>query len=260
MCYGRVDIVTLLPYALQMKGLLVRVCIDSTSGGWNGPIDTKTGKFVYVPIPEQKEALFRNGLQRLYSKNESLKKALGEFGLELPRHLELEDMHLDPDFEHLTYGDQGRRARRIEKFWAVDKNLFLVFYAGLRPLCKSEERLSYSIIGFYRVEKIVHAKEISPADWFKNAHTRREPGDSDIVVIGRKETSGRLERSIPIASEFRNYAYRVRKELLEEWGDISVRDGFIQRSAYLPEFKNPQRFLDWFDKQGISLVHQNNPQ
>ena len=35
-----------------MKGLLVRVAADTTEvgGGWNGPVDSKTGEFVYVPI------------------------------------------------------------------------------------------------------------------------------------------------------------------------------------------------------------------
>jgi hypothetical protein len=241
-----------------MKGLLVRVGIDTSCGFWNCPIDTKSGSFVYVPIPEQKDTPCRNDLERPYFADKTLKEALSQFNLYLPQHLESENMHLDPDFEFLTYGDQGQRAARILKSWKEDKTFFLVFYAGLKPICADEKRLYYAIIGFYQVQTIIPAKEVNPIDWHKNAHTRREPGNSDIVVIGKKEESGRLERAVPILTEFRNRAYRIRKELLEEWGDISVKDGFIQRSAYLPEFKNPERFLNWFDKQGITLIHQNN--
>ena len=37
-----------------MRGLLVRVAADQSSGGghWNGPVNSKTGEFVYVAIPE----------------------------------------------------------------------------------------------------------------------------------------------------------------------------------------------------------------
>ena len=37
-----------------MKGLLVRVGADQSEGGgrWNGLVNSRTGEFVYVPIPE----------------------------------------------------------------------------------------------------------------------------------------------------------------------------------------------------------------
>jgi hypothetical protein len=46
--------------------------------------------------------------------------------------------------------------------------------------------------------------------------------------------------------EWRNRAYRVRRDLLRTWGDLSCRDGYIQRSAIPPSFKAPERFLSWF--------------
>jgi hypothetical protein len=39
-----------------MKGVLVRIGIDSTCGGWNAPLDPRTGRFAYVPIPEGDDA------------------------------------------------------------------------------------------------------------------------------------------------------------------------------------------------------------
>ena len=48
-----------------MQALLVRVGIDCTDGGnWNGPVDSKSGDFVYVPIAETKS--LRDGFERFY--------------------------------------------------------------------------------------------------------------------------------------------------------------------------------------------------
>ena len=47
-----------------MKGLLVRVGIDSTDGHWNGPVRSKTGEFAFVTITE--EAPLRPGMATPY--------------------------------------------------------------------------------------------------------------------------------------------------------------------------------------------------
>ena len=47
-----------------MNGLLVRVGIDSTDGGWNAPVLSATGDFAYVTITEEKS--LRAGQARLY--------------------------------------------------------------------------------------------------------------------------------------------------------------------------------------------------
>jgi hypothetical protein len=47
-------------------------------------------------------------------------------------------MHLDPDFQNLTYGDRGdRRGKEISQLKEGD---FLAFYAGLRPIKKCEHK------------------------------------------------------------------------------------------------------------------------
>jgi len=85
-----------------MKGLLVRVAADQSEGGgnWNGPVDSETGEFVYVSIPD--DSTMRAGLEKPYR---LLEPALARFGQRLPMHLGDRNMHLDPDFSHLTYGD-----------------------------------------------------------------------------------------------------------------------------------------------------------
>jgi hypothetical protein len=70
--------------------------------------------------------------------------------------------------------------------------------------------------------------------------------------------SGRLNRAIPVG-EWRHRAYRVRRDLLEAWGGLSSRDGYIQRSAVPPKFLDAVRFVTWLDTQNPAFLDANNP-
>ncbi len=231
-----------------MRALLVRVGIDSTDDGhWHGPLDSTSGAFVYVPIAETKP--LRNGLERFY---DELRSALGALQQSLPAHLAGRRMHLDPDFTNLTYGDQGRRAKRIQELGRGD---LLVFYASLRDI--DGGNLVYALIGLMVIERIVRAVDVAESLWSTNAHTRRIPAATDIIVRAMSEGSGRLERCIPLG-EYRDRAYRVTRPLLEKWGGLSVKDGYLQRSARLPELKDAERFYNWFKSCNVRVLHQNN--
>jgi len=233
-----------------MKGLLVRVGVDSTDGNWNAPVRKASGDFAYVTITETKQ--LRPSLVRRY---DEFIPAVARFGQELPGALLGQPTHLDPDFEHQTYGDQGQRARSISKLQSGD---VLAFFAGLRAVENPGDSLVYALIGLYVIEEIAPARSVPRNRWHENAHTRREPGASDIVVRARPGFSGRLKKCIPIG-EYRDRAYRVRRDLLSAWGDVDVKDGYIQRSARLPEFRDAARFYRWFNAQRPELVAANNP-
>jgi hypothetical protein len=235
-----------------MRGLLVRVGIDSSDEGhWNAPVDTRSWSFAYVPIVESRTV--RRGLARLY---DELQRCLKELGQRLPDHLVRRPMHLDPDFEFLTYGDSRQRAKQIR---ALEPGDILVFYAGLRDFANPKTQLVYALIGVYVIRKIQPATWVSKELWKTNAHTRRRSiGKSDIVVCAEPRLSGRLARCIPIGG-YRKRAYRVRKDILNAWGGLSVNDGYIQRSARLPKFKNAARFYRWFRKLNVTLLSTNNP-
>jgi len=233
-----------------MKGLLVRVAIDSTAGNWNGPIDPDSGHFVYVAIPEDKRS-FRKGYNRSY---DIVVPSLSRMEVDLPLHLRNNFMHLDPDFKNLTYGDCHPRSLPIKELKHGD---FLVFYAGLRSI-KKPRILRYAIIGFYLINEVISADSIPEERWDENAHTRRHPiQKDDIIVRAQKGSSGRLKCCIEIG-EYRNRAYRVKRELLKEWGGLSASDGYIQRSARLPFFNEPEAFLGWFKSQHPKLMEVNN--
>jgi hypothetical protein len=237
-----------------MRGLLVRVGADLSAGGgsWNGPADSKTGEFAYVPIPEGSKV--HAGMEKPYV---ALAPVLARFGVELPARFQSRHMHLDPDFDHLTYGDQGERAKQLRDNLRAED--LIVFYAGLADIHHGAARLVYAIIGLFVIEKLVRAADVPRQEWDVNAHSRRvlSSDADDLIVYGRPVVSGRLRRCLPIG-EYRDRAYRVKHEVLDSWGGLSVKDGYLQRSARLPRFLDSTRFLQWLKMQKPSFMKANN--
>jgi hypothetical protein len=244
-----------------MKAVLVRIGVDQEYGHWNAPV-TADERFVYVPIPESTSS-FRAGLELRYTDVvPPLKQFCGQHSRDLDRDLRFPQqllgsvMHLDPDFEYLTYGDVGDR--RGAAMATMREGDLLVFYGGLRPLHRCEHKLIYALMGMYVVLEVVPAASVPANRWHENAHTRKaKPGETDIVVRAKPGVSGRFDRCIPIG-EWRDRAYRVRQDVLDAWGGLSVKDGFIQRSAVPPSFNDPARFLAWLRTHSIHLLQRNN--
>jgi hypothetical protein len=234
-----------------MRVLLVRVGTDTTpdGGGWNAPVDSRTGLFAYVPIPEARRV--RPGAERPYTLFEKPVSALGGV---LPAGLRSRHAHLDPDFEHLTYGHPNSRARRIRECARGD---VLAFYSALRDVAGARALL-YALIGLLVVEEIVDAASVPIDRYDENAHTRRDPLDpTDVIVRGQPGKSGRLERCLAFC-EYRDRTYRFRSPLLEQWGGISSRNGFVVRAPWLISVGDPQGFLGWLRSHDPSLVNRNN--
>ena len=79
------------------------------------------------------------------------------------------------------------------------------------------------------------------------------------------KTSSRLKECVPIGyyrldcdNPQGRRQYHVGRELLKEWGGLSVKDGWLQRSAYITEFENAERFLNWFRPDEKNLIARNN--
>jgi hypothetical protein len=103
----------------------------------------------YVSIPETKP--IREGMEKPYK---SLLSVLSKFGVDLPAHLAPQHMHLDPDFDYLTYGDQGERAKQLSEK-VRNKGDIIAFYAGLKDV--RGKQLIYAIIGLFIVDEIILA-------------------------------------------------------------------------------------------------------
>jgi hypothetical protein len=235
---------------------MVRVGIDASFGRWNAPVDADTGAFIYVPIPESQKN--RPQMARHYRE---VKPCLAEFGTPLPAHLSRTRMHLDPDFDFLSYGDMSRKGKRIAQLCEDD---LIAFYAGLRD--KHSGDLVYALIGLYVVDHIQAATALTSEQQAKNAHSRcvLSTDADDIVVWAKPKLSGRLQQAIPIGSRRAARSkpsgtpvYRVLPELLEAWGDLSNNDGYLQRSAVPPEFNDAERFYRWFQAQSPTLLASN---
>lgn len=238
------------------RAILIRVAVDATSGGWHGPCDPRTGDFVYVPIPQNKPNV--PAMAREY--DPIIGPALQAFSVrngvrvDLPDHLRGRRMHLDPDFDYLTYGDTERRGKKLLDFAKGD---FVVFYAALRAV-QPKARLVYGLIGLLVVDSVRQVASIPEREYDRNAHTRLlNRTDTDIVVTGQSGASGRFARYVDIG-ELRNRIYRVRRDVLAQWGDLSVTDGWIQRSANPPLFLQPGRFAKWLKAQDPVLLTTNN--
>lgn len=245
-----------------MKALLVRIGVDQAYGRWNAPVDSER-RFVYVPIPEKRGVRFHPGLERRYGE---VLPALHRFcgahdcdlhgDLRFPQGLLDRPMHLDPDFECLTYGDEG--GRRGAGMVDMGEGDLLVFYGGLRPLHPCADKLIYALMGLYVVEEVVPVGSVPAGRWHENAHVRKVTRcETDIVVRAKPRVSGRFDQCVPIG-EWRAGAYRVRRDVLRAWGGLSVKDGFIQRSAVPPAFNRPRQFLGWLKKHGVRCIPRNN--
>lgn len=230
------------------RALRVRVGADQSvpGGGFNEPVDTVTGGFVYGGIPETQPVVA--GWEHPYAR---LSDNLARMGTALPALLRDRNMHLDPDFEHCTYGDHRRRAAQLARRVQGD---MVVFYAGLRAI--RERTLVYALVGQLTVARSVPATELANPSLNVYAQRKTIPAGG-VIVVGTRCGSGRHARCVPIGI-FRDGAYRVRRNLLETWSGPSVKNGFLQRSAGFPRPLDPDRFLGWLAAQQVRLVRRND--
>lgn len=248
-----------------MKVLLVRVGIDDSAGYWNAPVDTVTNEFIYIPIPESEGQKDNLKIKISYDNfindvKDFCKKYNVDYitDLRFPVGIKNEFAHLDPDFENLTYGDNGNaRGKSLNE---LQENDIIVFYAGMQAINRNLKYLIYAIIGYYTVEKVIRAIDLPEKESCKNAHARKiKISENDLVVFGKKGLSGRLERCIPIG-DYYDRSYRVKKEILDIWGGLTSKNGYIQRSFVPPFVKSSDNFLNWFNNESkdIKLIERNN--
>ncbi len=241
-----------------MKGVLLRVGCDSTpkGGNWNAPVNLRSLEYVYVPIAGHEERYEHLGSCPTYG---IFSSALGRLGVALPPHLTPSTkVHLDPDFTSLTFGEPyrdktGKLSSRGRTLDQLDAGDFIAFFAGFRAVGHPRSfPLPYCLFGILRVQSKTFVGDLPVDKRYSCAHGRRKGAENDLVIWGDPKASGRFPKAIPIG-EYRNRAYRVTKELLHEWGDLTVNDGYLQRSAIPPFFLDPHKFQYWLDRQEKAL-------
>ena len=186
----------------------------------------------------------------------SVMGAIAQFAnVQIPEALRTRMMHLDPDFEQLTYGDNGaRRGRRIAALGAGD---FIAFFASLRPTRPVAHNLVYALIGLYFVREVVVANTIPHSRSGENAHTRRlKHSETDVIVRRSRRPADDCDAVFRLVSCAADAIASA--PTCSSHGSASCRDGYIQRSAVPPVFLQPDRFLAWFEAQAPELVRANN--
>jgi len=167
-----------------VKVALLRVGIDSGSGGMDGPLYAD-GTFEYLPIPDS------TGVdERTYGNQVGLRgRPLASY-FPVSRQAAMRDqsMHLDPEFTTFTYGDPTSPKAGLRRLVAGD---LLVFYIGLRGYDHDAPSALY-IAGYFEVEFAGFARDLSP-DQIRacqvNFHVRhpdvfREQRDRLVLVKG----------------------------------------------------------------------------
>jgi hypothetical protein len=149
-------------------------------------VNPETNEFVYVPIPESRAmrpelatpyALVQAALAVFEARNAGAAPA----HLRLPSELATANMHLDPDFERLRYGDSGtRRGKGLQELSPRD---VVAFYGGLRPVLPCGHRLVYALVGLYCVAESVRVRSVPASRWPENAHTRCLDREGNDVVV-----------------------------------------------------------------------------
>jgi hypothetical protein len=246
-----------------MNGILLRVGCDATTDGgcWNAPVDPATWDYAYVPIPAEEAKHKHISECPTYGAFES---RVERFKVHLPPNLShAARVHLDPDFKSLTFGEPfDHRRKQLSSRGQIINQLepgdFIAFYAAFRPTQPIQHRLAYCLFGFFYIERKTLVNQLEHEARTRCAHGRREGAENDLVVWGIGGKSGRFERAILIG-EYRDKAYRVTRDILNAWGGLKVKNGYIQRSVRPPFFERPAQFLAWLQDRDESknLVRDN---
>lgn len=129
-----------------MQVVLLRVGIDSGSGGIQGPL-FRDGSFEFIPIPDK----FRGRGVNLMTYGNTRAKHGGCLITYFPERMrgrrQDQSIHNDPEFETFTYGDPTPPKRGLRRLTNGD---LLVFYCGLKPWPSGGNEQLY-IIGYFRV-------------------------------------------------------------------------------------------------------------
>ncbi len=127
-----------------MQVVLLRVGIDTGSGGIHGPLFSDRS-FEYIPIPDR---FGGKGVdKRTYGNTRgSRKQSLVDYFPEARREkVSGQSIHFDPEFETFTYGDPTPPKAKLSE------GSLLVFYAGLKGRNFDCPPALY-IIGFFEVQ------------------------------------------------------------------------------------------------------------
>jgi hypothetical protein len=227
-----------------MQVVLLRVGIDTGSGGIHGPLFSDRS-FEYIPIPDRFEG---KGVDKRTYGNTCGKagRVLVDYFPETGREKVFDQsIHFDPEFETFTYGDPTPPKAKLRQ---LGEGSLLVFYAGLKGW-NFECSPALYIIGFFEVARAGLAASFSAAGLarlFKNnfhvMHRNVFEDQRDRLVLVKGSANSRLlKKAVKISSVGADKSgrplHRLAPEMQKVFGDFSGNTG-IQRSP--PRWVTPE--------------------
>ncbi|HKW87885.1 MAG TPA: hypothetical protein VJN21_03925 [Candidatus Acidoferrales bacterium] len=237
-----------------MRVVLLRVGIDTGSGGIHGPL-FKNGDFEFIPICDKRNRFGVNLETYGNTKGQKHHKPLVEY-FPARRREKMRSMclHRDPEFATYTYGDPARPKAGLRK---LRKGDLLVFYCGLEGWDFRCDPSLY-IVGYFEVQRAVQARAFGWSelrkDFGKNFHVRHrvvfQHQKDRLVLIKGSRKSRLLKKARRISVLALNKAGKpihvLSPEMRKVFGDFNGRVS-IHRSPprfVLPEFvKEAGRFV-----------------
>jgi hypothetical protein len=230
--------------------VLLRVGIDSGSGGIHGPL-FEDGSFEYIPIPDG-----------FYVDERTYGNSVGRHGRPLveyfpPRRrqrMASQPMHVDPEFATFTYGDPTLLKSGLRHLQTGD---LLVFYCGLRRWQRSASVPALYLLGYFEILAAGRACDFDGVElhmlFGENFHVRHPPifaRQRDHLVLVKGGRGSRLFReAVQISEVGRTRSGKPLKVLSQEMqrtfgsfgGQLSIQrspprwiePAFVERAATL---------------------------
>jgi hypothetical protein len=233
-----------------MKVALVRIGIDTGSGGIHGPL-FQDGTFEYVPIPDgycidsrtYSNVSGRHGrkLIEYFPKSKYVKMA----------H---QSIHFDPEFTSFTYGDPTPPKSGLRHLQTGD---YLIFYCGLEGWGYNAEPALY-IIGYFEISTAGYASKFASAQiqelFSENFHVRHrsiyEKQKDKLVLVKGSRNSRMLRKAVLISTMGQDRTGKPLKILSPE-----MRKIFGDFGGKLSIQRSPTRWVDSsFTEQAVQFV------
>ena len=222
-----------------MKMAMLRVGIDTGSGGTHGPL-FQDGSFEFIPIPDSSGTEPRTYGNTVGRKGRKLVDYFPK-----PRQAKMKDVsiHDDPDFATFTYGDPTSPKAGLRR---LEEGDMLVFYCGLKGWDLHAEPALY-LVGYFEVLAAGKASDFSPAEiqelFSENFHVRHqgvfERQKDRLVLVKGSPRSRLLEKAVPISAVGQTVAGKPLKILSPEMQEVFGRFG-----GKLSFQRSPTRWVD----------------
>jgi Nucleotide modification associated domain 3 len=222
-----------------MKMAMLRVGIDTGSGGIHGPL-FQDGSFEFVPIPDSSGTDPRTYGNTVGRKGRHL---VEYFPKRMQDKVRNRSIHADPEFATFTYGDPTSPKAGLRR---LEEGDLLVFYCGLQGWDFHSDPALY-LIGYFEVLTAGLVSDFSLAEiqnlFNKNCHVRQQEvfeQQKHRLVLVKGATGSRLLRNALLISVIgRNRAGQPLKLL-----SPAMQDVFGNFKGKLSFQRSPTRWVD----------------